>query len=292
MNDSVVVENKDGAVPLLPFYVYVLIDPVNGKVFYVGKGQGTRVQHHVTMARSPSKQEDALDDPKMEKIQEILATGCEPTELVVARFETESEAFAVEATLIQWVYGFANLTNLIQGRGADCIRVQGNLGECQRLDVPEPVRRNDGDFSDNNRRMLNESGAVDLLTKLKKLLQDEKFEIRDFSEKSDRPFDPGMANGWLGLIVRIGAVDFLLNFSKTCKVSIYVANTEFSRTEKARCQLQKIEQEMGQKYLCGSPINIKINGQGRYRPFAVRPRFDGNNLNSLVATLQKFSNLK
>lgn len=34
-------------VPLLPYYVYALIDPKTMQVFYVGKGTGIRAQQHL-----------------------------------------------------------------------------------------------------------------------------------------------------------------------------------------------------------------------------------------------------
>ncbi len=35
----------------LKFYVYRLIDPRNGETFYVGKGVGNRVFHHMNSAK-------------------------------------------------------------------------------------------------------------------------------------------------------------------------------------------------------------------------------------------------
>lgn len=91
-------------------YVYLLSDPRNDEIFYVGKGTGNRVFAHAM---------DALDDSRpgrerLDRIRSILADGLRVrTELL--RFGlNESEAFEVESAAIQ-LLGLEELTNVVAG---------------------------------------------------------------------------------------------------------------------------------------------------------------------------------
>lgn len=94
------------------FYVYELVDPRDGAVFYVGKGQGKRVRQHVRDAARGRIGNSA----KHARIAAILAAGAKPQELIVATFDDEDDALEHEADLIQR-YGLENLTNM-RPRGA------------------------------------------------------------------------------------------------------------------------------------------------------------------------------
>ena len=99
-----------GVDTLLQYYVYELRDPRNNELFYVGKGTRDRVNHH------DSPDEDADGTEKERRIASIREAGYpDCIRLVIGRYRTEEEAFAVEATLIKWVYGRDNLTNLVAG---------------------------------------------------------------------------------------------------------------------------------------------------------------------------------
>lgn len=56
------------------FYVYLLIDPRDREVFYVGKGAGNRCFAHLTEARK-TQADSAGDYSKLARIREIEATG-------------------------------------------------------------------------------------------------------------------------------------------------------------------------------------------------------------------------
>lgn len=91
------------------YYVYHLIDPRDGKVFYVGKGKGNRAyQHQKEVSRNPSKY------AKTEKgclIKEILDSGNDvKIEFVETNLE-EIEALILEANEIQSI-GIENLKNV------------------------------------------------------------------------------------------------------------------------------------------------------------------------------------
>jgi len=97
-------------------YVYKLIDPRNGEIFYVGKGQGDRVIQHV-------REEARLkDDPKsqyllsmkMDRIRAIRESGQITQHIIVRHGMSVSQALLVEAVLIEETPG---LTNLVAGEG-------------------------------------------------------------------------------------------------------------------------------------------------------------------------------
>lgn len=102
----------------LHFYVYRLIDPRNGKTFYIGKGQGNRVFDHTKQALKPTKEEDT-ENLKHRTIQEIKDAGLEVIPIIQRYGMEEKEAFAVEAALID-VFGIENLTNQQMGANAEC----------------------------------------------------------------------------------------------------------------------------------------------------------------------------
>lgn len=115
------------------YYVYELIDlsdRKNPKTFYVGKGIGSRVKNHAILVAHKIKHGETITDPKEQEIQNLLETkNIKPDclgELVIGRYETESEALAVEATLIKWAHGQQNLTNKVHGHGSDQIREKGD----------------------------------------------------------------------------------------------------------------------------------------------------------------------
>lgn len=97
----------------LSYYVYALIDPRTKKVFYVGKGKGNRIYAHV----EASELVDVNEVEKIKTIREIRASGKEVKHVVIRHGLTESEAFAVEAAMIEYIQGVQKhaLTNLQDG---------------------------------------------------------------------------------------------------------------------------------------------------------------------------------
>jgi hypothetical protein len=90
---------------ILKSYVYVYIDPRNGKPFYVGKGAGNRLFAHL---------KDKSDIEKVARIAEIRRNGKEPRIEILRYGLSDSEAHLVEAASIDLI-GKANLTNLKSG---------------------------------------------------------------------------------------------------------------------------------------------------------------------------------
>lgn len=89
------------------FYVYALIDPRDGEVFYVGKGSGQRAHQHVRAVRYGRADANKM---KRERIRSILDAQLEPFVYVVASEMEEQAAIDVEHKLIM---GLHRLTNIV-----------------------------------------------------------------------------------------------------------------------------------------------------------------------------------
>lgn len=94
-------------------YVYVLRDPRDGEVFYVGKGTGNRVFAHVGEAIERPNSTDKLD-----RIRAIHEAGGEVDYEIARHGMDEEQAFAVESALIDWI-GMEHLSNAVAGHHAD-----------------------------------------------------------------------------------------------------------------------------------------------------------------------------
>jgi hypothetical protein len=90
---------------ILKSYVYVYIDPRNGKPFYIGKGTGNRLFSHL---------QDRSDTNKAAQIAEIRHNGKEPRIEILRYGLSDSEARLVEAASIDLI-GKAKLTNRMSG---------------------------------------------------------------------------------------------------------------------------------------------------------------------------------
>ena len=101
-----------------PFYVYVLIDPRDNTVFYVGKGTGQRLLSHGREALLKADAGPRSD--KVARIREIRASGVEPRTDIVRHGIEEHEAFLIEAALIDCL---DDLSNAVAGHGT----TQGRL---------------------------------------------------------------------------------------------------------------------------------------------------------------------
>jgi len=108
--------------PEAPYYIYLLIDPRNAEVFYVGKGTGDRFRAHgVEALLLPDAATPVEAGEKVARIREIQESGDEPrVEFARFRIATEGEAYLVEATLIDALSRHAApLTNTMRGHDSD-----------------------------------------------------------------------------------------------------------------------------------------------------------------------------
>lgn len=97
----------------LGYYVYLLIDPRTERTFYVGKGCGNRINHHLLGALEINKNEKE----KIKTIRNIQANNLNVDLVVLRHGLTEKEAFEVESAMIDFL-GKESLTNLVLGHHA------------------------------------------------------------------------------------------------------------------------------------------------------------------------------
>lgn len=98
----------------LQHYVYMLIDPETHLPFYIGEGRGNRVFDHVNNVLNNCE----YNEPKREKILEILVKGMDVQHVIVRHGMTIEEAYDVEASLIdafRYCLSDEGLTNLVEG---------------------------------------------------------------------------------------------------------------------------------------------------------------------------------
>ena len=97
-----------------PYYVYVLVDPRDDSIFYVGKGTDRRLLDHGDEALL--EVESGARSSKVASIREIRAVGLEPRIDVVRHGLCEEQAFHVEGALIDCL---DDLTNVNKGLGKE-----------------------------------------------------------------------------------------------------------------------------------------------------------------------------
>lgn len=90
------------------FYTYILIDPRNDHIFYVGKGKGYRCKTHTYPKRLEK------DTPKNSIIKQIIDEGMEPIIEKIGEGMTEKQAFDLEIFTVALI-GKENLTNETTG---------------------------------------------------------------------------------------------------------------------------------------------------------------------------------
>lgn len=183
--------NDERSLGMPPYYVYELRDPRTGSAFYVGKGKGRRMDSHSA----------GEDTQKARRINEIEQAECSVQRVVVGRFETEAEAFAVETVLIKWVYGRSSLSNLVHGHRHNFVRPfeEKSLAAFTILAGLDEKKRDrrifDGKFSERQREMIQRNGILEKLDALRARLQQvEGFDKLTFDEVDlSDPQNPGFS---------------------------------------------------------------------------------------------------
>ncbi len=99
----------------LKHYVYMLLDPTENKPFYVGKGTNNRVFNHLACALTDIDSSNA----KYDKIREIIQSEKTVKHVIVRHGLSESEAFKIEASLIDTLThcGYL-LSNIVGGHNS------------------------------------------------------------------------------------------------------------------------------------------------------------------------------
>lgn len=95
--------------PVDGFYVYLLIDPANGEIFYVGKGKGKRMHDHELDAKAGR----IANVKKHQRIVSVLDKGHQVDKIVFHSCSSEAEAFGVERIMIVRLH--EGLTNMLGG---------------------------------------------------------------------------------------------------------------------------------------------------------------------------------
>ena len=101
----------------LGHYVYRLIDPRNGKTFYIGRGQGNRVFAHVRAEIESNDDMDGNELPlRLDVIRRIRAANLQPIHVIHRHGMSGESSLEVEAALIDATPG---LTNVVSGHGSN-----------------------------------------------------------------------------------------------------------------------------------------------------------------------------
>ncbi|NNU59732.1 LEM-3-like GIY-YIG domain-containing protein [Ochrobactrum soli] len=118
----------------LQAYVYRLIDPRNGETFYVGKGRGDRVFHHVKEANFIADDPSAIMAPKIDRITEIRKAGYQIQYIIHRHGMDDKTAYQVEASLID---AYPNLRNAVRGHHASLYGIASVEDIMHRYNLPE-----------------------------------------------------------------------------------------------------------------------------------------------------------
>lgn len=99
----------------LGYYVYILRDPRNGKIFYIGKGKGSRIYSHL-IHEEFAKIGDIKNSKKLKTIRAIKRKKLKVILEILRHGLTEKESLEIEGACIDL---FPELTNKVKGHGSN-----------------------------------------------------------------------------------------------------------------------------------------------------------------------------
>lgn len=124
----------------LGYYVYFLINPLDNKIFYVGKGKGNRVFRHAKAALIEWQNSDKLDI-----IRDIINKKQSVKYYILRHGLSENEAFIVESAFIDFLtfedFSFiATISNIVAGyhqwdKGLKTVEEIEHIYNCLPLDM-------------------------------------------------------------------------------------------------------------------------------------------------------------
>lgn len=97
----------------LGYYVYVLSDPRDGNIFYIGKGKGNRLFHHMSCSLDENYKSDKLD-----LIRDITNSNHQVDYRILRHGLSEEVAFEVESASIDLI-GISQLKNEVRGHDSE-----------------------------------------------------------------------------------------------------------------------------------------------------------------------------
>ena len=130
----------------LGYYVYLLISPLDNKIFYIGKGKGNRLFDHAKAVPLAW-----IESDKLNIIRNIIDKGENVKCYILRHGMTEKEAYLVESAFIDFLtfrnFSFvANITNIVAGhnqwdKGLKTVEEIELLYNCLPLDIENKAHK-------------------------------------------------------------------------------------------------------------------------------------------------------
>ena len=137
----------------LRYYVYILVNPIDHTVFYIGKGTKNRVFAHELDYLKTDFSNDLVEKQKLNEIKTIHSNGMEVEKYILTFGLSEDEAFHVENAVINFCkliddkkLNVKKLTNIMSGHRSDgqkeTLQTFGRVELLQDALSPKPVNIN------------------------------------------------------------------------------------------------------------------------------------------------------
>lgn len=137
----------------LRYYVYILVNPIDNTIFYIGKGTKNRVFAHEQDSLKMNFSNDLVEKQKLTEIKTIHSNGLEVEKYILTFGLSEDEAFHVENTVINFCklidaqkLNVKKLTNIMSGHRSngqkEALQPFGRVEILQDALSPKPVAIN------------------------------------------------------------------------------------------------------------------------------------------------------